>query len=889
MKCDMPTQHHARSPRSRQPPSLPPPPLKSSKNNRFTAPQRRGGWRRQLGLLLSLGTLVLLAAPGQAGAQEDETGGIPGFACYRTVEETYADAQALATTAPSLAEWIDVGDSWKKTQDSADGYDLMVLRLTNEGRTGPKPRLFVVSALHAREYTTAELTTRFAEQLVAGYGTDADATWLLDHHEVHLLLHANPDGRKRAEEGLLWRKNHNRNHCPMGGPPSSLMGVDLNRNFDFEWEWKEEGSIPTACDRQFRGPSAASEPETQAIQKYLRDLFPDVRGEADTDAAPDGASGVFLDIHSPGRRVQWPWGYTKETAPNAAQLQTLGRKLAFFNGHWPRQTSGGPVSPYLPVIRGTAIDYAYGTLGVASYLFELGGWFFESCSSFERTILAGNLRALHYALKAARAPYTIPAGPDVFDITLSAGASPGGVPAGTPITLSATFSDTRYSNQDGTEPTQAIAAGEYYVDVPPWGENPAARTMTAADGAFGYMTEEATARIDTTGWRLGRHIVFVRARDADGNWGAVSAAFVYIGLPAPTNLRVTASNEQLDLSWTAPPGLVVTGYDVHYKIDTAADHLATTPADPTTGWVAVSRSDTPLSQAQAITGLTNGTAYAVRVRAKTADGNGAWATGRGEPRTGGDSHIGGSGTGTDSDTGTGVGGGGGGRTASRDRHGNTPAQATPIRLRTTAPWRSTTPGEINTFRDRDYFRLSVPHAGILVVETTGATDTVGTVWQAGEELGTATDGGPRTNFRLRVPVAAGPVVIAVTGNRGRTGRYSLRTRLLVGVLENPAPASFQSGLGVISGWVCAAEAVEIELNGQRQPAAIGTARADTAPTCGHSATGFGLLFNWNLLGDGEHEVVAFVDDVRRRHRTGARDSDGDDLGGGGGGRCGGNV
>ena len=215
----------------------------------------------------------------------------------------------------------------------------------------------------------------------------------------------------------------------------------------------------------------------------------------------------------------------------------------------------------------------------------------------------------------------------------------------------------------------------------------------------------------------------------------------------------------------------------------------------------------------------------------------------------------------------GGGGGGGGGRGGRDRHGNTPAQATPVRLRTTAPWRSSTPGEINTFRDRDYFRLSVPHAGILVVETTGTTDTVGTVWQAGDELGTATGGGPRTNFRLRVPVAAGPVVIAVTGNRGRTGRYSLRTRLLVGVLENPAPRSFQSGIGVISGWVCAAEVVEIELNGQRQPAAIGTARADTAPTCGHSATGFGLLFNWNLLGDGEHTVVAFVDDIELARAT----------------------
>ena len=72
-----------------------------------------------------------------------ETVGIPGFPCYRTVEETYASAQALAATYPQLAEWIDAGDSWQKTQNSAEGYDLLVLRLTNEQRSGAKPRLFI--------------------------------------------------------------------------------------------------------------------------------------------------------------------------------------------------------------------------------------------------------------------------------------------------------------------------------------------------------------------------------------------------------------------------------------------------------------------------------------------------------------------------------------------------------------------------------------------------------------------------------------------------------------------------------------------------------------------------------------------------------------------------
>ena len=89
----------------------------------------------------------------------------------------------------------------------------------------------------------------------------------------------------------------------------------------------------------------------------------------------------------------------------------------------------------------------------------------------------------------------------------------------------------------------------------------------------------------------------------------------------------------------------------------------------------------------------------------------------------------------------------------------------------------------------------------------------------------------------------------------------------VGYLENPSPNSFQSGIGIISGWVCEAAVVEIELNGVPQEAAYGTERLDTEPECGDTDNGFGLLFNWNLLGDGVHEVVAFVDDVELTRTT----------------------
>ncbi len=62
----------------------------------------------------------------------------------------------------------------------------------------------------------------------------------------------------------------------------------------------------------------------------------------------------------------------------------------------------------------------------------------------------------------------------------------------------------------------------------------------------------------------------------------------------------------------------------------------------------------------------------------------------------------------------------------------------------------------------------------------------------------------------------------------------------------------------------------MEVNGtsHRLATASGTARADTAPVCGDSDNGFGLLFNWNLLGDGVHPVVVRVDGAEWRRATG---------------------
>ena len=467
---------------------------------------------------------------------------ITGFSCYRTVEETLSTAASLAANYPTLASWSDVGDSWEKTQ-SLGGYDIQVLRLTNTAVPGPKPIIFITSAIHAREYTTAELTTRLAEFLVTNHGTDPDATWILDYHEVHLMLQANPDGRKQAETGILWRKNTNQNYC---SPTSNNRGADLNRNFPYNWGCCG-GSSTNTCDTTYRGASAASEPETQAVVNYIQSNFADNRGPGDSALAPLDTEGIYLDIHSSGRLILWPWGHTSNTAPNGPQLQTLGRKLAFFNGHTPQQSIG------LYPTDGTTTSFAYGEMGLAAFTYELGTQFFEDCSYFENTLVPDNMPSLLYALKVVRTPYITPAGPDAVNVSLDGGSALPGVPSGTMVTLTASIDDGRYNQSNGTEPTQNIAAAEYYLDTPPWAGGTAV-TLNPSDGSFNSTVEGATVTIDTTSMSQGHHILYVRGQDSSGNWGAVSAIFLYIDDDAPPPPDTIFFDDfESDLGWATNP------------------------------------------------------------------------------------------------------------------------------------------------------------------------------------------------------------------------------------------------------------------------------------------------------------------------------------------------
>ena len=75
------------------------------------------------------------------------------------------------------------------------------------------------------------------------------------------------------------------------------------------------------------------------------------------------------------------------------------------------------------------------------------------------------------------------------------------------------------------------------------------------------------------------------------------------------------------------------------------------------------------------------------------------------------------------------------------------------------------------------------------------------------------------------------------------------------LLEEPGSGSFQSGISLIRGWRCEEALIEVVIdNLPPLMAAYGTTRGDTVGVCGDDDNGWGLTFNWNLIGAGQHTL-----------------------------------
>jgi hypothetical protein len=405
--------------------------------------------------------------------------GAPSY--FRTYDQLKSAMYDLQAKYPDLVEVQDLGDTSEKVAGIAD-RDILALVLTSKAGDAKKPTSMHVGGIHAREIANPEMLMTFATQLLDGYGRDAESTMLLDERRVVLVPLLNPDGHAVVEKGYTGDRGGNlmQRKSTVGGNPA--VGVDLNRNY--EWHWGGPGASSSPRSETYRGPSAGSEPETKAIQDYLKREKPD----------------VFIDWHSYSKLNMFPWGDTREKTKDHEAFKAIAEKFTTWNGYSPMQ------SIQLYPTTGTTDDHAYGVEGVPAFAIETGSSFHQSDAEYAKT-LRENLPVLDYAVKIADAPFERVFGPDTTDLVVD------------PATkrLTATVSDSNNGKQ-------ALTGAELVLD--PKAKPGTGLALQAADGTFDSVDERVVgdaAKVPGLAPDAGDGtLVYVRGRDAEGNWGPLT-------------------------------------------------------------------------------------------------------------------------------------------------------------------------------------------------------------------------------------------------------------------------------------------------------------------------------------------------------------------------------
>ncbi|KAF2500312.1 Zn-dependent exopeptidase [Lophium mytilinum] len=175
------------------------------------------------------------------------------------------------------------------------------------GSDKSKYHLYLSAGVHARErggpdqliYWISDLLAANSSGSGLSYGkktyTNAQVKSVLSAGIVFFPL-VNPDGVTYDQSsGSLWRKNRN----TKSGSSGSSVGVDINRNFDFLWNFRkyfdssESPASTSPSSETFYGTAAASESETKNMVSVY-DSFPKIRW--------------FMDIHSAAGDLLYSWG-----------------------------------------------------------------------------------------------------------------------------------------------------------------------------------------------------------------------------------------------------------------------------------------------------------------------------------------------------------------------------------------------------------------------------------------------------------------------------------------------------------------------------------------------------------------------------------------------------
>lgn len=313
-------------------------------------------------------------------------GSMGGFFTYA---EILANLDSMAARFPNLITVKQPIDTFL----THEGRPIYWVKISdNPNSNENEPEVLYDALHHSREPASASQLIFYMWYLLENYNSNAEIKYLVDNLEMYFVPCINPDGYIRNQTtnpngGGMWRKNRRNNG-------NGTFGVDLNRNYGYNWGYDNSGSSPNTSSDTYRGPSAFSEPETQAMKWFCE----------------NHQFKLALNYHTYGDFLIYPWGYeasffTPDSAVfvNFAEIMTQDNNYTYGTGD---QTVGY-------VTNGDSDDWMYGEQNTKNKIFSMTPEAGNSADGFWPNInriedickvnVTQNLWMAHLALRYAKA------------------------------------------------------------------------------------------------------------------------------------------------------------------------------------------------------------------------------------------------------------------------------------------------------------------------------------------------------------------------------------------------------------------------------------------------------------------------------------------------------
>lgn len=268
---------------------------------------------------------------------------------YFDPDEIEAMLTQVALDHPGITRLFTVGTTF-------EGRDILALEISDQpGVDEDEPAIQFNAQHHAREVATSHVVMDVVNTLTDGFGADATITSWVSNFKTVCVPMVNPDGVQFVFDGSsFWRKNRQ-------VYPGGCTGVDLNRNYPYRWGPDRCGSTTSCSGDLYKGPSAASELETQAM----------------VDLAESFRFVMATSYHSFGRFIDYPYacstGSPSEIMPENGVIDEMMNGVADAIDGVDAVSRYSVFSPTSAgALSGDDTSWYYAHMGVYSFIIEVG-------------------------------------------------------------------------------------------------------------------------------------------------------------------------------------------------------------------------------------------------------------------------------------------------------------------------------------------------------------------------------------------------------------------------------------------------------------------------------------------------------------------------------------